>query len=490
MIGTGLNDGYCLLGIIKMGDEKMADISGTSGPDTLIGTSGSDVISGLSGDDLINGLDGSDTLSGGEGSDIFRYESLSALSRWYGGIDGLHETILDFGFVGSASGPAVDILDFSEIAGFTFIGDGGFSATGRSEYRFNLLNNGALFQFDQAGDGTPDHYLVIDQITAEASFEGAFVDDPVETNQIIAPDLNYHYLVGTAQADQLIGSSQDERLSGLEGDDRLYGHIGADELRGGSGADVLDGGQGADVLIGGAGNDIYYVDTEFDDVYEVAQGGHDKINSSADFLSVKQEVEDIALFGSGRVAIGNALDNLMNGNQNDNILAGAGGSDVLSGGGGRDELSGGLGNDWIRGGSGADVLQGDLGADKFVYFSIDEIGKANSQQDIIVDFTGSNITGSSATADRIDLHRIDANRTTIADDAFRFIGASAFSGEAGELRYALGSATVDDVDPVNGRPSFQAPALQLEGDTDGDGLADFQLALLSTSQINATDFFL
>ena len=46
-----------------------AEISGTSGHDTLNGTADDDTINGLAGDDVINGGDGNDILIGGEGGD-------------------------------------------------------------------------------------------------------------------------------------------------------------------------------------------------------------------------------------------------------------------------------------------------------------------------------------------------------------------------------------------------------------------------------------
>ena len=56
--------------------------------------------------------------------------------------------------------------------------------------------------------------------------------------------------------------------------------------------------------------------------------------------------------------------------------------------------------------------------------------------------------------DRIDLKTIDADTTTGGNQAFDLIGAAAFSGTAGELRFAAGL---------------------LQGDTNGDGIANFEV---------------
>lgn len=43
--------------------------------------------------------------------------------------------------------------------------------------------------------------------------------------------------------------------------------------------------------------------------------------------------------------------------------------------------------------------------------------------------------------DRIDLSQIDANSALAGNNAFRFIGTGAFSGQAGELRLASNPRT-------------------------------------------------
>jgi hypothetical protein len=87
---------------------------------------------------------------------------------------------------------------------------------------------------------------------------------------------------------------------------------------------------------------------------------------------------------------------------------------------------------------------------------------ASDAIDLVTDF-------STAQRDRIDLRGIDADATTRANDAFDFIGAQGFSGTAGELRFA---------------------GQILEGDTNGDGLADFRIGLLNVDTLGASDILL
>jgi serralysin len=115
------------------------------------------------------------------------------------------------------------------------------------------------------------------------------------------------------------------------------------------------------------------------------------------------------------------------GNQVANVLRGMGGDDVLDGYEGADTLYGGSGND---------VFQ----------FSHIEIG------DTIADF---------AAGDRIDLRRTGVD--------FTYVGNAAFSGVAGQLRYANG---------------------QLQGDVNGDGVSDLVINVSGNPALLASDILI
>ena len=134
-------------------------------------------------------------------------------------------------------------------------------------------------------------------------------------------------------------------------------------------------------------------------------------------------------------------------------------------GAGNDTVTGGAGNDQIYGGAGADTLAGGLGNDTFAYISAAHSTAAG--QDHILDFG----TGT----DLIDLSVIDANANTPGtNDAFAFIGASAFTGAAGQLRAA----------PAGGANYV------VEGDTNGDGVADLSILVTSSHALGTGDFVL
>ena len=98
----------------------------------------------------------------------------------------------------------------------------------------------------------------------------------------------------------------------------------------------------------------------------------------------------------------------------------------------------------------------------------DSNGITNATRDRILDFSP---------GDKIDLSRIDAI-TGGVDDAFTFIGTAAFTGggTAGQLRYTAAGGNIFIV----------------EGDVDGDGIADFTLSVAMTPATPpvATDFVL
>ncbi len=169
-------------------------------------------------------------------------------------------------------------------------------------------------------------------------------------------------------------------------------------------------------------------------------------------------------------ATGNATANTLVGNRGANTLSGLDGNDRLSGGLGKDTLLGGDGNDTLIGGKGADRLSGGAGRDIFDLNLLSESGVGSDTRDFIRDF----LRGT----DRIDLSSLDAV-TGGADNAFRFIGKAAFSDKAGQLRFALFNEAGTSLDHT-----------VLEGDVNGDGVADFQTALSGLLPLTASDFIL
>jgi Ca2+-binding RTX toxin-like protein len=223
----------------------------------------------------------------------------------------------------------------------------------------------------------------------------------------------------------------------------ILGTAGNDNLVGTNGNDWLDGGAGADTLAGGLGDDTYVVDNKSDKVIDFSGQGIDTVRSGVDF-ELGKNTENLILTGLGD----------LNGKGND--LA-----NVLIGNAGKNEFDGGKGNDILIGGGGKDKLVGGAGADIFKFLNITD-SVVGSKRDTIEDFK--------VGVDRIDLSAIDAVTGTAANEAFVLISTN-FTHETGQLRF----------DTAKGI---------LAGDVNGDGLADFEIALAGVSQLSLNDLML
>ena len=199
-------------------------------------------------------------------------------------------------------------------------------------------------------------------------------------------------------------------------------------------ASVVEGGDGTDVVLGSNGADVLY-------------GGDGDDSGIINFAGL--EFMTAGLYGG----------------KGDDYLDGGRGDDLLDGGTAADKLIGGDGNDTLIGGLGKDRLIGGDGADKFVLSgkldSVKGIGR-----DVIKDF-------SHAEFDKIDVSLIDANEKLVGDQKFKYIGDNAFTHHRGELHeIQLANKTL------------------VEGDTNGDGKADFQIEVTGHLHLVKADFIL
>jgi Ca2+-binding RTX toxin-like protein len=147
--------------------------------------------------------------------------------------------------------------------------------------------------------------------------------------------------------------------------------------------------------------------------------------------------------------IGTNHKDLINGNSQANVLEGRGGDDFIFGAGGGDTLIGGS------------------GADTFTYTSTSDSLLATGQKDRILDFERG--------IDKIDLSAIDANMNLSGDQAFVIVNG--FTGQAGQLMAIS---------------EWHGTGQGWQGDTNGDGQADFAIFLDTTDGLSrflgSTDF--
>lgn len=479
----------------------MAIKTGTSGNDALNGTAGWDTLYGVDGNDTLSGGYGSDVLSGGYGNDVLiggaGYDSLNGgggndIFRFASADDADGDHIVDF------SGG--DRIDLSAIPGHAFIGNAQFNGV-KGEIRYdNSYGTNSTVQIDSDGDAQSDAQIYVmgtPNFAETAAGSGILVTASGTTRD------------GGSNSDTLTGTAGNDTISGYGGDDRLNGNDGDDKLSGGDGNDTLAGGRGTDVLTGGAGNDTFqfnYPDEIHNDAITDFTSG-DKIafsipgfsyigdapfsgtpgeyrfeNGSLQFDSDgdKNSNQSIALSnttllmlqetaagsnvliaapnkqlngmdsqndtlsgGSGYDRLdGKGGDDVLKGGMGGDSLTGGGGNDALSGQSGNDFLDGGDGNDTLNGGTGMDTLTGGSGSDVFKYNSVDDLG-AGYPYETITDFSA---------GDKIDLSALTG---------YSFVGVgNTFTGAGHEISVNSQSSTTT-----------------LSFDSDGDGYANYSLAL-------------
>jgi Ca2+-binding RTX toxin-like protein len=166
--------------------------------------------------------------------------------------------------------------------------------------------------------------------------------------------------------------------------------------------------------------------------------------------------------GNDRIDGRDGADRLDGGRGNDTVF-GSAGADRLFGDVGNDRLDGGVGGDTLTGGLGKDQLYAgiDNQRDVFVFQSVTET-RTGVNRDTIFQFDRSR--------DVIDLRQIDANTDIGGNQAFDFSGTGRDENAVWTVRTALG--------------------ILVQGDVDGDRVADFEILVKGNVGLNAGDFLL
>ncbi len=386
-------------------------ITGTNGPDTLIGTSAQDTIFGLAGDDIIRGLDGNDLLypgdgvdnvDGGLGNDTIFYSD--SAQGWV--IDLVAETASN-GIITEviASIERVigsqqdDIIRGTDGVNIITGGRGNDRIEGRGGN--DDLNGNAGNDYIIGGDGVDrmdggdgidtvsyedqSGFIIVD-LTAEAAFNGAFVERI----------LNFENAIGTAGNDSFFGNSANNLFDGgVDGADYFFGAAGVDTVTWASNrrAVIIDLEVGAafdgvqldtfvdiECVIGSRFNDTIFGAINRSNHVDGGPGGADifyggalrdtltyassQVGVIVD-LTVGQSFDgtDADTFFNFEIFEGSNFNDQMFGTVNGDEMFGLDGDDYLFGGPGPDRLFGGAGNDLIIADEGADFIDGGPGID-------------------------------------------------------------------------------------------------------------------------------
>jgi Ca2+-binding RTX toxin-like protein len=442
---------------------QISDVIGSGFKDSLHGDDGDNVLYGNAGDDALYGNGGNDTLRGGAGADTLWGGTGFNMASYVGSPTAVAVDLAGgLGRYGDAEGDSLHQI--TDLNGSDF----NDSLTGNAGENWLYGGAGNDVLRGQAGDDVLFGGIGADTLSGGGGFDTVSYDGSsaavavnLATGILGAGDAEGDKLsqisgvIGSGFNDFLTGNAQDNWLSGGDGADLLVGGVGDDSLLGSAGADTLMGEAGNDVLNGGAGADMLY--------------GGDGFNAASYSTSSAAVAVDL---GTGLLSSGDAqgdklyqITDVIGSGFND-FLTGNSGSNWLSGGAGSDLLSGGAGDDFLQGGAGADVLAGGAGADIFIYTDAADSGVAATTRDRIVDFHWDH--------DRIDLSDIDANAISGGNQAFTYIGTTAFGGVAGQLRYFADGGV-----------------LVVAGDLNGDRVADFTIAIEGgVKTLAASDFIL
>jgi Ca2+-binding RTX toxin-like protein len=414
-------------------------VVGGAGDDAITTAASGGMVDGGGGNDRLSGRQGADDLIGGNGEDLLEGAGGGDVLDGGSGDDRLDGGIGNDWLEGGAGADAMF----------------GGSETDTATYIWS--DAGVVVKLN-SGPGRGGH-AAGDTLSAIENLVGSAFDD-----RLVGGD-DANGLEGGAGADRLQGHAGEDVLSGGANDDRLNGDDGKDSLDGGDGNDTMTGGADDDTMRGGGGDDIYRVDATGDRVIENADEGTDRVIARADF-TLWAHLEKLTLEGSANEGTGNALANIITGAQANDTLAGLGGHDRLLGQSGNDRLDGGSGDDLLTGGAGRDTLTGGTGRDVFVFVDGDVIGSSRGGADRITDFEAS-------LNEKVRLDGIDADSGTEGHQAFTFIGSGGFTGVAGQLHAVQASGNT-----------------YVEGDTDGDGAADFFIRLDGLHTLAVSDFVL
>ena len=440
-------------------------LSGMAGEDTLIGNGGDDHLFGGAGADSLeggddadrlHGGDGADTLAGGDGNDRYFSDGADTIVET-GGVDTIYvagdyaladalaiETLRVWGtgahrLTGNASANAL----LGAVGADTLVGGGGTDALTGMAGADSLIGDagadrltGGVGADTMSGAGGDDLYFADGEDMIVEGADGGYdrviasgdltIDAGVAIEMVRVGTSTGLSISGNTLAARFIGAQGDDTLIGGGGDDTLAGGDGDDSLTGFDQSDRLDGGAGRDTLAGALGDDVYTVDDQ-DLIVEASGGGFDRVLATSSLtLSPDAEIEVV------RVAAGPGLQII--GTAGVPLFIGSSGADTLVGGEGRDTLVGGDGED------------------RFVFRGVDD--SLATGPDLIRDFVGG--------IDRIDLSALEG---------VFYIGASDFSGSAGELRWEAARGST---------------LLQL--DLDGDRDAEFAVRLLGVTSLTLNDF--
>jgi Ca2+-binding RTX toxin-like protein len=259
-------------------------------------------------------------------------------------------------------------------------------------------------------------------------------------------------------ADETIhGTSVDDIIYGYDyggsvatsGTISLFGLDGTNTLFAGSGTTNLYGGPDSNTLIGGAGNDSFYVYSDQTSVIDASTTGNNTLYATGVNATLPENVDTLRLYGSGLAGTGN--------DQDDSIFGDGTYTNTLIAGLGNDYIEGGKGGNTLVAGTGIDTMYGGAGANTFMFAPGDApVNNANGT-DYIGDF-------------KPGTDKLDFSAFASAGHELSFVDTAPLTAP-GQVDYS-----------TSGGYTF------VEGDVTSAGGADFEIRMLGSLNLQASDF--
>lgn len=317
--------------------------------------------------------------------------------------------------------------------------------------------------------------------------------------------------------------------------DRLYGGTGNFNqiFNGYKGADIIDGGAGRDdrVWHGGDPSGVVVnlssksVSTQSVNIFANSLklvGVQDSIGS---IMVMKEAIDQLetakpsnvgsnrALDGWGNLdiltnieaATGSNFNDQLHGSDSRNILTGGDGFDFIIGNGGDDYLVGGFGHDFFHGGLGQDwIVMDELNWGKLTQTGTNTTYNYNGRFSRDLEQSGNMVSYKSVNEstvsnadvidgfvvgdDLLDLTGIDANTKRAGNQQFDDVIVTNFTKKAGQLKISSFTNLVDNhnYSVSNAANGYRLSGTELQGDVNGDGVADFAVKLVGVSFNNTT----
>jgi Ca2+-binding RTX toxin-like protein len=513
------------------------DFRGNGGDNVVTGGDGDDRLDGGDGNDTLVGGRGADTLIGGPGNDVYWFIAANGdpnedvtVELPGGGIDEIRTDAASFNLATFANienltatndivhdfrgntddnvltgGNGRDILWLHQGGDDSAIGRGGddtifFGAAFTSADRVDggagvdaLVLQGDYRSGLVFGTGTVANMTGIDSISLVSGASTAWGGSGANSYSYNLTMLDGNVIPGGVLKVNgfFLRPGEDLTFDGsaeLDGRFIILAGLGVDHLTGSSGNDVFvfghDGRFGAsDVVIGGPGYDVVYLRGDYALDF-TAPGAGTIVGIESIFLTSTNDLQYASggdgefdysfVWADSMLATGAfvTINGSTLGVNETMVFDGSdetGGRFRLFGGASADTLTGGGGHDFLFGGAGSDTLRGNGGADRLLYYKVSDSTPGAGNFDVMLDFEHER--------DLIDVSVIDADSTIDGNQAFAFIGSSAFSG-AGQLRVEL-------IDAATNR-------WKVEADVDGNGSADLYLEVVvqAAHPLTASDFYL